>query len=51
LKELNEANIALEITKRSEMLKSKTVEPVQKEFSQLQRIIGASIRTAEGRKK
>jgi len=51
LKELNETNIALEILKRSRILDASISEPLQNECTELQRIIGASIRTAEGKKK
>ena len=48
LKELNETAIGLEIAKRSGMLSANTLAIVQKECGELQRIIGASIRTAGG---
>jgi four helix bundle protein len=49
LKELNETAIALEIARRADLLSGKTRASLQTECSELQKIIGASIRTAGGR--
>jgi len=45
LKELNESNVWLEITGRSKMLETETVNSVMSECIELSRIITASVRT------
>ena len=50
LKELNESEIWLEIIKRSEMLRWDVIQPWMQEGKELCKIIGASIRTASGRR-
>lgn len=47
LKDLNETGIALEIVKRSDMISSNAVVPVQQECKDLSRIIGSSLKTME----
>ena len=48
LKELNETSIALEILRRSEMAPSDALAPIQRECTELSRIINSSIKTASG---
>ncbi len=47
LKELNESNVWLEITKRSKMIDEVQLKTVFDECDELQRIIASSIRTTE----
>jgi four helix bundle protein len=50
LKELNESNVWLEITKRSNIIDEHTLGPIFHECNELRRIIAASFRTAERRR-
>jgi len=51
LKELNETNVWLQISKRSKVLNEEDMNNTFDECNELRMIIGASIRTAEKRKK
>jgi four helix bundle protein len=47
LKELNESNVWLEITRRSNLLHGSDLNPLYTECNELRRIIASSFRTAE----
>jgi four helix bundle protein len=51
VKELNESGIWLEVARRSQLLVSTVVSPVQDECTQLSKIMSSSISTARGVKK
>lgn len=51
IKELNESGIWLEVARRSQLLVSAVVSPVQNECTQLSKIISSSIATARGGRK